>query len=294
MRSNRTGWLLLSPTLIILFLFGLVPFIYVLLIGFNQWNPFSAGRDILYVGVENYRRLVFDPLFLNALGVTITFTVVAVISQLILGFLLAQLLARDFPGKTIFRIIHTVPLMIAPLAVGAIWRLLTIPGFGPLPYVLDNLFGIDFNIGRNSGQAFLTIVLMDIWHWTPFVTLTLLAGLGSLPKEPVESAQVDGANRWQIFRYITLPMLRPVILTTLFIRIMDALRTMDEINMLTNGGGPGTSMRNLGIHIYRTTILGTDYGYGGAMSILTLYLTIVACWLLFVSISQIRRGSQAR
>jgi multiple sugar transport system permease protein len=288
-RSNRTGWLLLSPTLVILFLFGLVPFIYVLYVGFFDWNPFAARDGLFYTGADNYRTLVFDDLFLNALGVTIRFVVFAVGSQIVIGFLLAQLLTRDFPGKTFFRIIHTVPLMIAPIAVGAIWRLLTIPGFGPVPYLLDRWFDFNFNIGTNADQAFLTIVIMDIWHWTPFVTLTLLAGLSAIPREPVESAQVDGANRWQIFRYITLPMLRPVLLTTLFIRIMDALRTVDEINMLTNGGGPGTSTRTLGIHIFRVVFPQTDYGYGSAMSLLTLYFTIVVCWLLFVSITQIRR-----
>ena len=293
MRSKRTGWLLLSPSLIILFFFGLVPFIYVLYVGFFQWNPFSATRGMSYLGVQNFRTLVFDNLFLNALGVTIRFTLFAVVSQLVIGFFLATLLARDFPGKTIFRIIHTVPLMVAPIAVGAIWRLMTIPGFGPIPYFLDRWFDATFNIGNSADQAFIAIVIMDIWHWTPFVTLTMLAGLTALPKEPVESAMVDGANRWQILRHITLPLLRPVILTTVFIRVMDALRTVDEINMLTNGGGPGTSTRTIGIHIFRVVFPQTDYGYGSAMSLLTLYITIVACWLLFVSLTQIRRASGA-
>ena len=289
MRRTRTGWLLLSPTLIILFLFGYAPFLYVLYVGFYHWNPMSALEGLRYAGVDNYRTLVFDPLFLNALGVTIKFTLFAVASELVLGFILAQLLARDFLGKTILRIIHTIPLMIAPIAVGAIWRLMTIPGFGPIPYFLDRWFDVSFNIGTSADQAFLSILIMDIWHWTPFVTLTMLAGLTALPKEPMESAMVDGANRFQIFRYITLPLMRPVILTTVFIRVMDALRTVDEINMLTNGGGPGTSTRTLGIHIFRVVFPQTDYGYGSAMSLLTLYFTIVACWLLFVSISQVRR-----
>jgi multiple sugar transport system permease protein len=127
---------------------------------------------------------------------------------------------------------------------------------------------------------------MDIWHWTPFVTLTMLAGLSSLPREPMEAAQVDGASRWQLFRYITLPMLRPVILTTLFIRIMDALRVVDEVYMLTNGGGPGTSNRFIGIHIFRVVFPRTDYGYGSAMSLLVLYITIVMCWLLFTAMNR--------
>lgn len=288
MRRNRVGWLLLSPTLIILFLVGIVPFIYVLYVGFFEWNLFSADRAMNFVGVNNYRRLVFDERFLDALWVTIRFTFFAVTSQLVIGFFLAQSMLKNFPGKALFRVIHTLPLMIAPISIGAIWRLLTIPGFGPIPFVLQNWFNIDYNIGRNADQAFLTIILMDIWHWTPFVTLTLLAGLSALPAEPREAAMVDGANSWQIFRYVTLPLMRPIILTVLFIRIMDALRTVDEINMLSNGGGPGTATRTLGIHIFRVVFPQTDYGYGSAMSLLTLYFTIVICWLLFVSLTQLR------
>ena len=123
---------------------------------------------------------------------------------------------------------------------------------------------------------------MDIWHWTPFVTLTMLAGLSSIPREPVEQAKVDGANRFQVFWYVTLPFLRPVLLTTVFIRFMDAIRTVDEVWMLA-GGGPGT--RFTGIYIWRVVFPRTDYGYGSSISLITLYLTIVLCWLLFIGIS---------
>jgi multiple sugar transport system permease protein len=229
--------------------------------------------------------LVFDPDFLNSLWLTLKFTFWTVTSQLILGFGLAQLLARDFPGKTFFRVIHTLPLMIAPIAVGATWRLLVIPGFGPIPYYLDQWFGLDYRIGSFATQAFVTTVLMDIWHWTPFVTLTMLAGLTAVPREPIEQALVDGANRWQIYWYLTIPMMMPIILTTLFIRLMDGLRIVDEVFMLT-GGGPGDATRYVGLYIWRVVFPKTDYGYGSAMSLLTLYFTIVLCWLLFIAISQ--------
>ena len=126
---------------------------------------------------------------------------------------------------------------------------------------------------------------MDVWHWTPFVTLTMLAGLTAIPREPLEQALVDGANRWQILRFLTIPMMMPVILTTLFIRMMDALRVVDEVFLLT-GGGPGNATRFVGIHIWRVVFPRTDYGYGSAMSLLVLYATIVLCWLLFIALSQ--------
>jgi multiple sugar transport system permease protein len=288
MRSSTTGWLLLFPTLLILFVMGVVPFLFVLVLGFFDWNVFAADPTLRFAGVENYRRLVFDGPFLASIWLTLKFAFFVVVSELILGYFLAQLLMRDFPGKGFFRTIHTLPLVVAPIAVGATWRLLTVPGLGPIPYYLDRWFDIDYRLGSFSDQAFLTTVIMDIWHWTPLVTLTMLAGLAALPKEPLEQAQVDGANKFQVFWHITLPLMKPVILTTVFIRLMDALRTVDEVWMLT-GGGPAAATRYIGLYIWRIVFPKTDYGYGAAMSLLTLYLTIVLCWLLYVGLVQQRR-----
>jgi multiple sugar transport system permease protein len=288
MRSSTTGWLLLFPTLLILFVMGVVPFLFVLGLGFFDWNVFAADPSLRFAGVENYRRLVFDGPFLASIWLTLRFAFFVVVSELILGYFLAQLLVRDFPGKGLFRTIHTLPLVVAPIAVGATWRLLTVPGLGPIPYYLDRWFGIDYRLGSFPDQAFLTTVIMDIWHWTPLVTLTMLAGLAALPKEPLEQAQVDGANKFQVFWHITLPLMKPVILTTVFIRLMDALRTVDEVWMLT-GGGPAAATRYIGLYIWRIVFPKTDYGYGAAMSLLALYLTIVLCWLLYVALVQQRR-----
>ena len=290
-RSPVIGWLLLAPTLIILFVVGVLPFIYVLVLGFLDWNTFAMNPDPQFAGVQNYRRLVFDTPFLASIWLTLSFTFFAVLSELVLGYFLAQLLMRDVPFKGFFRTVHTLPLLVAPIAVGATWRLLTLPGLGPIPYYLDRWFGLTYNLGTYPMQAFLTTVVMDVWHWTPLVTLTLLAGLSALPKEPFEQAQIDGASRFQVFWYITLPMLKPVILATVFIRVMDALRTVDEVWMLT-GGGPAAATRYIGLYIWRVVFPKTDYGYGAAMSLLTLYLTIVLCWILYSGL--MARRDQAR
>ncbi len=286
MRSNRMGWALLTPTLVILAIVGFLPFLYVLYVSLFDWNPFSNQLGMVWAGVNNFRRLVFDGAFLDSLWRTGLFAFVSVTIELALGFLLAQTLVKPFPGRTVFRTIYVLPLVMAPIAVGATWRLLTIPGFGPIPYYLDRWFDIDYRLGTFADQAFITVILMDVWHWTPFVTLTLLAGLTAMPKEPLEQAQVDGANRWQVFRYLTIPMMMPVLLTVIFIRLMDALRIVDEVFMLTSGG-PGTATQFIGIHIYRVVVPKTDYGYGSAMSLLVLYFTIVLCWLLFIALAQV-------
>jgi len=280
------GWALLAPTLVILAVVGFLPFIYVLYVSLFDWNPFSNQLGMQWAGANNFRRLVFDGAFLDSLWRTGLFAFTSVGIELALGFLLAQTLVKSFPGRTFFRTIYVLPLVMAPIAVGATWRLLTIPGFGPIPYYLGKWFDIDFRLATYADQAFITVILMDVWHWTPFVTLTLLAGLTAMPKEPLEQAQVDGANRWQVFRYLTIPMMMPVLLTVIFIRLMDALRIVDEVFMLTSGG-PGTATQFIGIHIYRVVVPKTDYGYGSAMSLLVLYFTIVLCWLLFIALAQV-------
>lgn len=282
MQSNKLGWIFLAPTLVILFFFGVLPFIYVVWVSFHSWNPFAANPEMIYNGADNFRRIVFDTEFLNSVGVTVSFVFFAVLSELILGYLLAQAFMKEFPGKAIFRTIHTLPLIMAPIIVGSVWKLMTTPSIGIIPHYLNEWFGITMNIGTSSTAAFATIVVMDIWHWTPLVTLTLIAALVSLPRDPFEQAQIDGANKPQIFWHITLPMIAPAVVATVFIRLMDALRTVDEIWMLT-GGGPGTSTRFVGLHIFKEVFPKTNYGYGSTISVIVLYLTIVACWLLYIS-----------
>lgn len=281
---SRVGWWLLSPSLVLLAGVGLLPFFYVIFLGFFEWNLFSAERGRTFIGFDNYSQLMFDDRFLAALGRSIVFTVTVVSIELVVGFLLAQSLVKEFPGKTVFRIIFIIPLVVAPIAVGATWRLMTAQGFGPIPYLLEQWFEYEFNTGLSSGQAWFTVILMDVWQWTPFVTLTLLAGILAMPKDPIEAAQVDGASRWQIYWHVTIPMLMPIIFITVFIRIMDSLKVVEQVYMLTNGG-PGSDTTFVGLHIFRSVMQRTDWGYGSSMSILVLYFTIVVSWLLHTIIT---------
>lgn len=283
MRSNTLGWILLAPTLVILTLFGVVPFIYVVFVSFHEWNPFAVNPNMHFNWAENYRRAVFDARFLVSLGVTAAFVIVAVVSELIIGYFLAQAFLKDFPFKAFFRTVHSLPLIMAPIIVGSVWKLMTTPSIGILPSVLSSWFGYDLNIGQNPVQAFVITVIMDIWHWTPLVTLTLLAALVSLPADPFEQAQIDGAGKWQILWHITLPMIRPAIMATVFIRLMDALRIVDEVLMLT-GGGPGSATNYVGVHIFKQVFPSTNYGYGSTISVIVLYLTIVVSWLMYVGL----------
>lgn len=283
MQSNKLGWILLAPTLVVLFFFGVLPFFYVVGVSFHSWNPFAANPDMIFNGADNFRQLVTDSGFLASLGVTLAFVFFAVLTEVIIGYFLAQAFMGDFPGKAFFRTIHTLPLIMAPIIVGSIWKLMTTPSIGIIPNVLDAWFGYDLNIGQSAIAAFVITIVMDVWHWTPLVTLTLIAALVSLPPDPFEQAQIDGANKRQIFWHITLPMIAPALVATVFIRLMDALRTVDEVLMLT-GGGPGSATRYVGVHIFKEVFPRTNYGYGSAISVIVLYLTIVACWLLYTGL----------
>ncbi|NLJ49916.1 MAG: sugar ABC transporter permease [Candidatus Atribacteria bacterium] len=283
--KQKQVWGLLTPTLILLIFLGVVPIIYILYLSVYKYNVFSKV-GMVYTGFNNFRKLVFDSDFLKSLRLGLSYVILCVAIELPLGLAFANLLTYEYKGKGIFRTIMTLPLAMAPISIGAIWVLMTNPDFGPLAVYLRNI-GIDFNIGNNANQAFIATVLMDIWHWTPFVTLTFMAGLSSLPKQPFEAALVDGASKSQTLRYITLPLLRPVLFTTLFIRIMDTFRVFDEVWMLTSGG-PGTATRYVSIHVVREVLQSMNYGYSSAMSLFLLYLTIVVCWLLitFINVSQ--------
>lgn len=283
--SKAQVWGLITPTLFLMIFIGVIPVIYILYLSVFRYSVF-ARTPFTYIGFDNFRKLVFDESFLRPLTLSLSFVAISCGIQLPLGMFIANLLTQNFRGKGIFRTIMSLPLAMAPISIGSIWTLLTNPDIGPLTYLFNRL-GIIYNIGENAFQAYSTIVVMDAWHWTPFVTLTLMAGLTALPNQPYEAALVDGAGRWQTFWYVTIPLLKPVILTTMFIRIMDALRIFDEVWFLT-GGGPGTATRFASLHLVRLALRSRDYGYSSAMSLFLLYLTIIICWLLLTFITTSR------
>ena len=274
---------MLSPTLVILAVVGVLPFFYVLFYGVFDWHILSP-RGRIFAGLDNYRRLVADLEFLYSIGRGLIFIALTILIQLPLGYGIAVLLNRRFMGRGLVRALLALPLAIAPVAIGALWILLTKPGVGPFPEWLGRL-GINYNIGVSGWQAFATVVAMDTWQWTPFVTLTMLAGLASLPKDPFEAARIDGASNLQVLKYITLPLLKPVILVVLCLRVMEGFRVFDQIWMLT-GGGPAQDTRFISIHLVRTVLGRQEFGYGSSMTVLILYLTIIMCWLLVLIIKR--------
>lgn len=269
-------YLFLLPGLV--FLIGIVifPTIYALYVSTTIWD--LVGIQGEFIRMSNYHQMVHDYRFLLAFGRTLSFTIVSVSIELILGMLLALGLSRITSHEDKFLSIFLVPFVVAPAAVAYAFLFLMNPQFGFINYVLG-LIGIGpIPFLGTSQSALVSIILVDIWQYTPFMFLIIFAGLGALPREPFEAARMDGATAWQRFKWVTLPLLKPVIAIAVLIRGMDAFRAFDKFYIMT-GGGPGTSSEVLSLYAYRVGFTNFDIGYATAISMFMLFVIIVASWL---------------
>lgn len=282
MRKRKyAGYLLLSPALIILILLSIVPFVYAINMSLRSLNLKMSGMSGQFVGLDNFRYLMRnDSEFWHSLMITILFVIVVVTVEFILGFMLALLLNRDFKGKRVLVSLAVIPMTMAPVAVGLIWSVSLNYELGIITYLVKSI-GIplkDALLGTTA-TALPTLMFIDIWQWTPFMFLIMLAGLHGLPKEPYEASEVDGASRWQTFRMLTLPLLKPLIIIAVLLRFIDAFKTMDQVYVLT-GGGPGNATDIISIYAFRTNFKIWNLGYG-ASGVLVIFIIILIATALF-------------
>jgi multiple sugar transport system permease protein len=286
LRRKYTGYLLLTPTLALLVFLSIIPFVYALILSLRHLNlkiPRVSGQ---FAGLENYRHLMReDAEFWHSLGITVLFVVLVVGIEFLLGFALALLLNREFKGKRILVSLAVVPMMIAPVAVGLMWRVALNYELGIVTYLIKSI-GIPLKeaLLGTSATALPTLMAIDIWQWTPFIFLIMLAGLHGLPKEPYEAAQVDGASRWQIFRLVTLPLLKPLIIIALLLRVIDAFKTFDQVYILT-GGGPGNATDLVCMFAYRINFNIWNLGYGASV-VIVIFILILIVTALFYTFTQ--------
>ena len=280
--KSEYPWLFfISPAVIILLSIVIFPMIYSLSLSFHDWNIIRA-EEWKWIGIENYKTILFeDPYFPTAFKVTVIYLVGTVSFQFALGLLIALIL-NQIVGKVIgfLRTTLIIPTIMTPVVVGIIWRLMYNPDIGMLNYFLT-MFGFEpINWTGMPGTALPSVIMADIWEWTPFMALVMLAGLQALPQEPFEAALVDGASSWQIFRHVTLPLLAPTMLVALLIRLMDAFKTFDLVFVLTQGG-PGMSTEILNYYTYRYGFKFFHLGYASALSwFLVVIVTIVSLILI--------------
>jgi multiple sugar transport system permease protein len=263
------AYLLVAPTVAVLVALSIYPLIHSVSLSLKVT---SSGISRWSLG--NFARLISDQFFLAALGHTLVYAASALTVEFFLGLGLAVLMNRQLHGRGLFRAALLVPMMLPTVVAGVVWRLMLNPNFGAINGTLK---GMGLNTAAltwtsSPRLAMLSVVAVDVWQWTPFMFLILLAGLQAIPQEPYEAALIDGSNAWQTFRHVTLPLLKPAILVALLLRTMDLLRVFDQVFILTEGG-PGFATETISLYIYRTAFRFSDFGYAAAMSFVLLIIT---------------------
>jgi multiple sugar transport system permease protein len=261
-----------APTVILLFIIVIFPIIYNIYMSFNKWR-IGLG-DPEFIGLQNYFEAFTDPRFWNGLKVMVYFSGLSLSLEIVIGLLIAVYLNREFKGSGFVQTIYVFPFAATPVAIALVWRIMLNPQIGVLNYLLS-LFGLPPSLWISStSTVVLSLVMVDVWKWTPMITLIVLAGLKSLPQDPYEAAIIDGANVTQIFSYITLPMIRPVLITALTLRALDNLKEFDIIYTITQGG-PGNASETLYLYSYKTAFSFFNGGYGSALIIIVFLIVLL-------------------
>lgn len=273
----------LIPVLVYMVFFSVYPLVYSLYLSFTHSSLSLPTTE--FVGLKNYADLVVDPSFGPVLAQTLEFVGAAVGLEFCIGLLLALVLNQEFRGVRAFRFICMLPMMMMPVVVALMWRFMYHGDIGLVNFLL-NLVELPGTVWLgNQTTAMMAIILTDVWQWTAFCFLVLLAGLQSLPMEPFEAARVDGASRWAIFTRVTLPMLKPAIVVALLFRIMDAFKVFDFIFVMT-GGGPGQSTYTMSFLIFRWAFYFGDTGMASALSYVLLIIVSVV-FMLFARLTRL-------
>jgi multiple sugar transport system permease protein len=277
-------WLLLAPAALALTAVAAYPLIYGIRASFRTYR---YGRDLGSAGLENYRVVFSDHTFWTAMATTAKYVAVAVTVETLLGLGLALLVARELRYMRFVRVSLILPMTIAPVVVGVIWRLIYASDIGVVNPLFQGLGLGTPNVLAHETSAFVGVVIVDIWEWTPLLFLIILAGLQSLPQEPLEAAEVDGAGPVRVFFDHTLPLLTPVLMVAVVLRLIDAIGTFDQIFVLTKGG-PGTATQLISTYAYNTAFQFTQYGRAMAMVVSLLVLVLL---LTIVAIRYMRRAA---
>ena len=277
--DRRFGWFMSAPAIALLLTVILFPVFWALFTSVHDFTLISPNFDN-FTGLENYITAIEDPAFRHSLRLTAFFVVAVVFFEFVLGFLIALMLNSVDRFKPIYYGILLCPLLMNPVIVGLIWRMFLHPSLGIVNYLLTVVGFEPVNWLGSTRIAIWTIIMVDIWHQVSFMIVLLLAGLSALPKEPYEAARVDGASIFQSFFYITLPLMLPVIIVTLLIRMIFAVKTYDLIYIMTRGG-PGVSTDLVSYSIYRTAFVSLNIGEASAMSAILLVLILLLTGYLY-------------
>jgi len=271
-RKNLIKWCFLLPCLGYLILMAIFPLAWSLSLSFTRWLGTIMAKP-QWIGLTNYRDiLLHDPRFWKTFWFTARFVFMAVLLQLSIGLGIAYLLRNSFPGRNFLRVLFLIPMACPPIAVAFLWKMMLHPDIGIINTALQTIGLSKIKWTTSVHVAPFTIVIVDVWEWTPFMFLAFFAAIQALPIELYDAAAVDGASNFQIFRHIILPLITPVIVTITLIRIIDAFKLFELVFGITSGG-PASATESLSYYVYLTGIKWFDLGKGAAMS--WIFLVIV-------------------
>jgi multiple sugar transport system permease protein len=282
-------FLTIGPAVLIFLALTVLPMINLALLSFHDIDWAQGLSSWTFTGVKHYVDLGSDALFHDSIRNTLVFAVVAVAIQMIIGFALAVLTSSVVHGRLFYRTVFLLPILVPGIIIGAIWKLMFSFDFGILNTIVASVGMMPRDWLGDPNYALASIILVDIWHWTPFCFLLLLASLETLPQDVYEAAAIDGARSWQSLYYITLPLMLPAIAVTFVFRLILAFKVFDEVFLLT-GGGPGSSTEVVSFTIYRRFFTEDQPGYGSAMSIAT--FAFIALLIVVVTAVTRRRGTK--
>jgi multiple sugar transport system permease protein len=270
--DRRQAFAYPAPAVVTLFLIVIIPIVFNLYLAFNKWT-IGLGQP-RFIGLGNFIELLSDERVLNGVKVMIYFSGLSLSLEMALGLLIAVYFNRQFKGSEIVQAIYILPFAATPVAVALIWRIMLNPEIGVMNYLLRSV-GLPGSLWVSSPLTVIpALVMVDVWKWTPMITLIVLAGLKSLPHEPYEAARVDGASALQIFWYITLPLIRPVLIAALMLRSLDNLKEFDMLYTITQGG-PGIASETLYLYSYNVGFSFFKAGYGSALMVVVFLIVLV-------------------
>jgi multiple sugar transport system permease protein len=272
---NKTiiKYLLIMPALILILVFTLYPTIFVYFLAIHDITV-RTFRNPTFIGLENFIKIASNYEFWYAVGFTTLFASIVTPIEIILGLLISILLDRVPSGKRLIITLILTPLAIAPALMGIMMKLMFNEFIGLIPYLLNKI-GLYYSFFKDFPSSFLTLIITDIVQWTPFVFIVIYSGIQALPREPYEAAIIDGADSKNIFRYITLPLLKPLLTIVLILRLLDAFKTFDIVHVMT-GGGPGFSTTTISVMIYKIGFVYGNFGLAAAATILLFYLATIS------------------
>ena len=276
--NRMTPYMFMAPAAFIMAIALIYPLAYMMYGSLLDWNPAQSIGEAEFIGFKNYVDLFYDPFFRKSFSVTLIFASSVVVLEMIIGVGLALLLDRNIRGMSVLRTLFILPMMIAPVVVGLMWRYMYHPTIGIFNRMLDavGLEKVDW-LGQN---ALMSVIIADIWQGTPFIFILSLAALQSLPQSAIEAARIDGATGWQQIIYIKLPMMLPILIVTALLRLIDAFKVLEVILVMT-GGGPGQDTEILAMRISRTASEFLVLGVAAAMSNYLLLMLMILTLSMF-------------